>query len=87
MEGRYVLVCDRGFVLVGVVSTHPDDWQRIIVDQCATVRRWGTTAGLGELAKEGPQEETILDVEGDGVDVLRASIMRAIPCNEEAWRQ
>ncbi|MCA9071880.1 MAG: hypothetical protein KDA84_23290 [Planctomycetaceae bacterium] len=85
MEGRFVLVCDRGFVLVGDVSPHPSDWQRVIVDQCATVRIWGTTGGLGQLALEGPQSSTILDYEGDGVDVLRATILRAIPCNETAW--
>lgn len=86
MEGRYVLVCDRGFVLVGVVSSHPSDWQRVIVDECATVRQWGTSRGLGQLAKEGPQPNTEMDVEGDGVDVLRSSIIRAIPCNEEKWQ-
>ena len=85
MEGRYLLVCDMGFVLIGDVFPHPSDWQRVIVDHCATVRQWGTTRGLGQLALEGPQPETILDYEGNGVDVLRATILRAIPCNETAW--
>lgn len=87
MEGRYIFVCDRGFVLVGDASAHPTDWQRVIVNHCATVRQWGTTRGLGQLALEGPQPETILDYEGDGVDVLRATILRAIPCNETAWEK
>lgn len=87
IQGRFVLVCDRGFVLIGDVSPHPSDWQRVIVDNCATVRLWGTNRGLGQLALEGPQTTTILDYEGNGVDVLRATILRAIPCNEAAWEK
>lgn len=87
MQGVYVLVCDRSFVLVGRVRPHPTDVFRVVVDSCHCVRRWGTTKGLGQLAQEGPQRETILDAEGDGVDLLRSVIHRAIPCNEAKWRK
>jgi hypothetical protein len=81
----YVLVCDRGFVFVGLARPHPSDSFRIIVDACHCVRRWGTSRGLGQLANEGPTGSSTLDYEGDGVDMLRSVIHRAIPCNVEAW--
>ncbi|MBC8350836.1 MAG: hypothetical protein H8E66_02545 [Planctomycetes bacterium] len=86
MKGQYILVCDAGFVLVGEVRPNPDDFMRLLVDHCACVRRWGTTRGLGQLAREGVQPETELDPEGDNVDVLRSFVLRAIPCDEESWK-
>ena len=85
-DNRYILVLDRGFVLVGVVRNDPSDPTRVFVDKCSCVRRWGTTAGLGQLAREGIQPDTVLDPEGDGVSVYRKIIHRAIPCNADAWR-
>src|SRR5215475_12684027 len=80
-----ILVCDRGFVLVGRCRQDPDDYLTLIVDDCCTIRRWGTTAGLGQLAREGPLAETILDHEGDGVRVNRMFLFRRIPCSLEGW--
>lgn len=53
-----IVVLQRGWVVVGDVSrvgTH------IRIENCAVIRRWGTTKGLGELAMSGPTSETILD--------------------------
>jgi hypothetical protein len=80
-----IFVCERGWVLVGRPKPSRDALV-VILDDCCTVRRWGTTKGLGELAANGPLRETVLDYEGDGVELNRLIIYRAIPCSEEAWR-
>lgn len=85
MDLPEIIVMDRGFVLVGRARPDPDDYLSVIVDDCCTVRRWGTTAGLGQLAREGPLGDTILDPEGDGVCVNRLFVLRRIPCSE-GWR-
>lgn len=78
-----LFVLDRGWVLVGKVVA--EDWLTCTLDRCATVRRWGTSKGLGELAAKGPLPETVLDPEPDGVMVYKLKIQRAIPCDEKAW--
>lgn len=86
MEGKYILVCDHNWVLVGDIEPHPSDHLRVIVNNCKCVRVWGTDSGLGQLARLGPRPETILDEEGDGVELQRRTILRAIPCNESVWK-
>ena len=86
MDQWSILVCDRGFVLAGVVRPGPDPL-RVIVDRCVCVRRWGTTAGLGEPARRGPTDSTKLDQEGDGVVLGLLHVFRQIPCTEEASRK
>jgi hypothetical protein len=82
--GRNIYVLDGGFVLVGVGKPDPNNFLFLTVEGAAVVRRWGTQRGLGQLAAEGPRPNTALDPEGD-VSVNTRFIMRAIPCNEEAW--
>lgn len=78
MTGRWeIIVCDRGFVLAGIVRPGPDPLT-IEVDRCQCVRRWGTQNGLGQLALEGPTAETVLDPEGDGVLVSLLHVYRRL---------
>lgn len=86
--GRWeIVVCDRGFVLAGIVRPGPDPLT-IEVDRCQCIRRWGTTGGLGQLASEGPTADTKLDPEGDGVLVSLLHVFRRIAVSEKgaaAW--
>ena len=82
-----IIVCDRGFVLAGIVSPGPDPLT-IQVDRCCCVRRWGTERGLGQLALEGPTNQTVLDPEGDGVLVSLLHVFRRLKMSEKgatAW--
>ena len=56
--GVRIIVLQRGWVVVGHARRHGP---RIRVTNCAVVRYWGTTAGLGELATKGPLDKTKLD--------------------------
>lgn len=53
-----IVVVQNGFVYVGHV-TQEDSGVRI--SEAYNIRRWGTTKGLGQLAIEGKQKETLLD--------------------------
>ena len=80
-----ILVCERGFVLIGRPREHPTNPMFLIVDDCAIVRRWGTTKGLGELAEKGLLNNTVLEPEGQGVELNKRCIYRSIPCAKEKW--
>ncbi len=53
-----IVVLDRGFVLVGRVVI---DASYVVIENCQCIRKWGTSNGLGQLAKEGPFSGTVLD--------------------------
>ena len=54
---RKIVILPSGWVFVGM-------WQekgtRVILTECACIRKWGTTSGIGELAMKGPLKETVL---------------------------
>lgn len=82
-----ILILDRGMVLAGVVRSHSADALMLVVDHCHTVRIWGTVRGVGELALDGPTETTVLDPEGDAVEVSRHYVIRKIPCTAVARKK
>jgi hypothetical protein len=82
-SSRKIVVLDRGFVVVGLVSF---DGEYVVIDDCQCVRRWGTTAGLGELASNGPLENTKLDAQPRTV-VHKLQVVQMIDCLEEKWKQ
>lgn len=58
MSGIRILVLQRGWVVIGRVA---EQGQYLIITDGYVIRRWGTTKGLGQLAAEGKQAQTILD--------------------------
>lgn len=79
---RKIVVCDRGFVFVGLVSV---DGETVVITECSCVRRWGTTKGIGELAECGPLKETKLDPQPT-TRVHQLQVVCMIDCKEEAWK-
>ena len=61
LTGYAIVVVERGFVYVGATSV---DEEFCVITDARNIRRWGTTAGLGQLALNGPQTDTVLDVCG-----------------------
>lgn len=80
-HGLAIVVADRGWVWVGKVTTSPD-FVEIQGGRC--VRRWGTSEGLGELAKKGPLANTRLDAPAD-IKVAARALIAIVPCEAEAW--
>lgn len=58
MTGYAIVIADRGWVYVGEISI---DDRFCHITNSKNIRCWGTTAGLGEIAKSGPTEKTKLD--------------------------
>lgn len=80
-HGLCIVIADRGLVWVGRVVTNA---QWCYVDKAHTIRRWGTTKGLGELASCGPLANTALDPV-DSVRVSMRALIALLPCAEERW--
>lgn len=84
VAGNLCIVVMRDcFVLVGRVQPCADALF-LRLERAAIVRRWGTTAGLGQLAKEGPKPNTKLDPEGDVV-INKLEVSRILTCDESRW--
>lgn len=78
-----IAVLERGFVYVG--NAEYDAHGNLVLYNAKNVRRWGTKAGLGQLARQGPQQETVLDTTGT-VRAPRNAIVHTIDCAPEAWK-
>jgi len=76
-----IVVCDRGFVLVGRISVK-DSY--VTITSCKNVRRWGTTKGLGQIASDGPTDKTSLDPQPT-TRVHELRIIQIIDCEESKW--
>lgn len=93
--GVRIVVLQRGWVVVGharrvrmsnALGATPGDWPcRVVVSNCAIVRRWGTSKGLGELATNGPLTNTVLDDCPD-VECLESEVVLSMQTAEEKWR-
>jgi len=86
-EQLYIFVMERGFVLVGMPQQNSDNFLFWNLTSCGVVRNWGTTEGLGQLAREGPRTETKIDREPDGTEISKHATYRRIPCNMKAWKK
>lgn len=60
MQGIFIFVLDRGFVVVGDARPSSEIAGHWYMARSVTVRRWGTSKGLAEL-QDGPTSETQLD--------------------------
>jgi hypothetical protein len=77
-----IVVLQRGWVVLGRVRRTTGD--EIEITDASTIRRWGTTAGLGQLASQGKQPNTVLDA-CPTVRVHPLAIVQQIDCVEAAW--
>ena len=80
-EGLCICVMDRGFVYVGNLTIANGI---VTIADAKNIRRWGTTAGLGQLVEHGAQADTKLDAYGT-VRSLQAELKHWIKCKVSAW--
>ena len=79
MHNTRIVIATQGFVFIGTADEQPHNL-RLTNAYC--IRKWGTTAGLGEIALNGPTKETILDYAGV-VDFPISSVVAQIHCVHE----
>ena len=58
----WIVVGQAGWVHIGYLEERADEF---VLRKAATIRRWGTSSGLGQLALQGPQSSTVLDPCGE----------------------
>jgi len=56
--GVTIVVLQRGWVVVGRLEKNG---HQCLLTDASVIRVWGTKKGLGEIAKGGPTEKTVLD--------------------------
>lgn len=77
-----IVILQRGWVMVGYYRRDGDNCS---LTNASVIRTWGTTKGLGEIAKDGPKSSTTLDPTNGLVEFHRLTEVAAITCNESKW--
>ena len=77
----YIAILQRGHVVVGKLYKESDYYR---MEHASVIRRWGTTAGLGELADSGKLPETKLDKCPD-ICFHELTTIFLMRCNQENW--
>jgi len=78
-----IVILQRGWVMVGRLDRNESECK---LHNASVIRRWGTENGLGEIAKDGPKAETILDKCNGIVEFDYLTVVAAIACDEQNWR-
>lgn len=81
-EGLCICVMEKGFVYVGNLTIANGI---VTIAAASNIRRWGTTAGLGQLAEQGIQENTKLDPYGT-VRAMQSELKHWLKCKASAWK-
>jgi hypothetical protein len=77
-----IVILQRGWVMVGYYSS---DGKNCQLEKASVIRNWGTTKGLGEIAKAGPNQNTKLDPTNGLVEFHRLTEVATISCEVSAW--
>ena len=81
-DAWHIAVLERGFVYVGIATVADG---MLVLQQAKNIRKWGTTAGLGQLALNGPTKDTVLDKAGKVIAPLSAVIHLIEVHDERHW--
>lgn len=77
-----IVILQRRWILVGEYSR---DGLYGRLDNASVIRVWGTSAGLGEIAADGPTPSTVLDSLPRGVEFFEPSVVATIACDPTKW--
>lgn len=78
-----IVVLQRGWVLIGKFERDGDQCK---LHQASVIRNWGTTKGLGELAKDGPTSSTKIDKCNGLVEFESLTMVLSISVDESKWQ-
>ena len=79
--GKNIVILQRGWVFVGDLFRKGNDMR---LENASIIRNWGTTKGLGEIAKDGPTSNTKLD-ECPDVNFHQLTLIARIKCADKKW--
>lgn len=78
-----IVVLQRGWIVVGCLERNGSQCK---LHNAAVIRQWGTTKGLGEIAKDGPTKNTILDKCNGLVEFDYLTTIFSIDIEREKWQ-
>ena len=78
-----IVILQRGWVMVGRFERNGSDCK---LHNASVIRSWGTTKGLGEIAKDGPTSNTKLDPCNGLVEFDYLTVVASISCVGEKWK-
>ena len=78
-----IAILQRGWVMIGRFERKGDD---CFLHDASVIRNWGTTKGLGEIAKNGPTSSTKLDKCYGEVEFDNLTKVATISVNQEIWK-
>lgn len=79
---KRIVVLQRGWVAIGDLTSEGPVCK---LENAQIIRKWGTTKGLGQLALEGKQADTILDPAGT-LRFHELAIVTMFDVNAEKWQ-
>ena len=79
-----IVVLQRGWVLVGRFYKYGS---QCVLRDALVIRNWGTTKGLGEIAKHGPTNKTKLDPTNGEVNFHELTVVLSINCEKSEWNK
>lgn len=77
-----IVVLQRGWVMVGRMERDGDECK---LHDASTIRVWGTTKGLGEIAQGGPTSNTRLDKCHGVVEFHYLTVIATLAVSEDKW--
>jgi hypothetical protein len=77
----HIVVVESGWVFAAVLE---ESDTHISSSDCAVIRSWGTTNGLGELALKGPTKETVLDM-CNITHIPKTKVLFTMECAPLVW--
>ena len=79
-----IVILQRGWCMVGRFERKENECK---LYDASVIRTWGTTKGLGEIAKDGPTSSTKLDKCNGLVEFDYLTVVAAISCSEKEWEK
>lgn len=79
-----IVILQRGWIMVGRFDRNGSDCK---LSNASVIRVWGTTNGLGELAKKGKLGSTKLDKCYGVVQFDYLTVVATIDCDQKAWSE
>lgn len=76
-----IVILQRGWVVVGYYT---EDGDMCTVESAAVIRVWGTTKGLGEIAEDGPNQNTKLDP-CPTLRFHKLTVIATMDCTKSQW--
>jgi hypothetical protein len=77
-----IIILQRGWIMVGRFEKNGTDCK---LHDASVIRSWGTTKGLGEIAKNGATDKTILDKCYGVVEFDYLTVVAMVTCEAKKW--